>query len=133
MLLTDRRLFVIRRAQKQAKNAKTLNPSNTAKLPRTSKSAKGPKSAFIIHAISIQLITAGSFNAFNDFEITTGSDYCFKNSILLDLSSICNIRNAELRFNLNSLQPAQEDEENIIFTSDAIILIILYKTIKLTV
>jgi hypothetical protein len=133
MLPTDRRLFMIRRAQKQAKNAKTPNPSNTAELLGTSKSAKGPKSALIVHAVSIRPITAGSFNAFNDFEITTGSDYCFRNSVLLDLGSTCNIKNAESRFDLDSLRPARENEENIIFASDAIIPIISYGTIRLTV
>jgi hypothetical protein len=63
----------------------------------------------------------------------TGLEYPFKNSVILDLSSTCNIKNAKSRFDLDSFWPLQEDEENAIYTSDTIMLIKSYRTISVTI
>jgi hypothetical protein len=133
MVPTNKRIYFIRHAQKKAKNAKAPNPLTTAKFLETSKLAKGPKSALVAHVISIRLIIIKAFNAFNDFKTTTGSDYCLRNSVLLDLRSTCNIRNTELCFDLKSFRLSREEDKNIIFASDALVFIVLYGTIRLIV
>jgi hypothetical protein len=133
MVPTDKRLYFIRRAQKKAKNAKAPNPSIMAKLLETSKLVKGPKSALVAYVILIRLIIIRAFNVFSDFETITGSDYCFKNSVLFNSKSTCNIRNAESRFILKSFRPPREEDENIIFINDALMPIVSYKTIRLII
>jgi hypothetical protein len=117
----------------------TLNPA-VIELPRTSKSFKnkkqgeeGPIINMMAHSVSIWPIKARVFNAFNNTEILTRLDYPFKNSVILDSSSTCNIKNVKSRFNLDSFRPPQEGEENAIFTSDAMVLIKSYRTIRVTV
>jgi hypothetical protein len=75
----------------------------------------------------------GAFNVFSDFETTTGSDYCLGNSVLLDSRSTCNIGNAESRFDLESFRLPREEDENIIFASDALVFIVLYGIMRLIV
>jgi hypothetical protein len=63
----------------------------------------------------------------------TGSDYCLGNNVLLNSRSTCNIGNAESRFDLKSFRPPREEDKNTIFASDTLILIVLYRIIRLIV
>jgi hypothetical protein len=135
----DKRLFAIRRLQEQARNLTTLNPA-VMELPRTSKSTGNKKQGeeglmanMMAHDVSIRPIKAGVFNAFNNPETSTGLDYPFRNNVILDSGSTCNIGNAKSRFNPDSFRPPREDEENAIFASDAMMLIESYGTISVTV
>jgi hypothetical protein len=56
----------------------------------------------IAYNVSIQLIKAGAFNTFNNPKTMTRSNYPFRNSVILDSSSTCNIKNAKSRFNPES-------------------------------
>jgi hypothetical protein len=85
---------------------------NLAKLPGTSKLAGNKKQGgeglmanIIAHGVLIWLIRAGAFNAFSSPKTTIRSNYPFGNSVILDLSSTCNIRNAKSRFDLKSFWP----------------------------
>jgi hypothetical protein len=82
---------------------------NPAELPGISKSARnkkqgeeGPIVNIMAHGVSIRPIKARVFNAFNNIEILTGLDYPFKNNVILDSSSTCNIGNAKSRFDPDS-------------------------------
>jgi hypothetical protein len=139
MKQTDKRLFIIRHLQEKAKNSTTLNLAVT-ELPRTSKSTRNKKQGeeglqahMMTHGVSIRPIKAGVFNAFNTLKTITGLEYPLGNSVILDLSSTCNIGNTRSRFDLDSFQPSREGKENAIFTSDVIVPIELYRTISVTI
>jgi hypothetical protein len=87
----------------------------------------------IAYNVSIRLIKARAFNAFSSLETTTGSDYPFKNNIILDLGSTCNIGNAKSRFDLESFQPPREGEEDVVYANDALVPIESYKTISVMI
>ena len=116
-----------------------LNPTIT-ELSRTLKSTRNKKQGkedlianIIAHSVSIRPIRARVFNAFNNIETLTGLDYPLGNNIILDSGSTYNIGNAKLYFNPDSFWPFRKDEENAIFTSNIIILIKLYKMIRVIV
>jgi hypothetical protein len=104
-----------------------------AKLPEISKLVKGPKLALVTYVILIRLIIIGVFNAFSDSKTTTRSDYCLGNNVLLNSGSTYNIGNAKSYFDPELFWPPREEDENIIFTGDALMPIILYKIIRLIV
>jgi hypothetical protein len=132
----DRRLFTIRRAQEQARNSTTPNPTE---LPGSSGTANnknqgpGPKASMMVYRTSIQPIKSGSFNAFHDAETSSGSDYPLGNSVILDSGSTCNIGNTKSRFDPQTLRTPREGEERTIYAGDALVPIKSYGTMSVTV
>jgi hypothetical protein len=133
----DGRWFLIRHLQEKAKNSITLN---LVELLGTSKLAKNKKHGgeglivnMMAYSVSIRPIRAGAFNAFNSLETTTGSDYSFRNSVILDLGFTCNIGNAKWRFDPESFRPPREGEEDTVYASDVLVLIESYRIISVTI
>jgi hypothetical protein len=87
----------------------------------------------ITYNISIRFIKARAFNAFNSLETITRSNYPFKNSVILDSSSTCNIRNAKSRFDPESFQPPREGEEDAVYTNDVLVPIESYRIMSVMI